>query len=45
VLGILPDAGEDISLKKLEGFCRRVEEFHPAGAHIIIFSDGRVFNG
>jgi len=44
VTGTLPDAGEEIALKRLDSFCCRVEEFYPKGAHILVFSDGRVFN-
>jgi pyoverdine/dityrosine biosynthesis protein Dit1/alpha-ketoglutarate-dependent taurine dioxygenase len=44
VLGTRPDAGEEVALKRLDEFCKLVENFYPAGAHIVIFSDGRVFN-
>ncbi|POM60958.1 hypothetical protein PHPALM_30103, partial [Phytophthora palmivora] len=44
VLGKLPDRAEELSLTRLERFCREVEEAYPPGCRIVIFSDGRVFN-
>lgn len=44
VLGVEPDAGEEVSLKRLDDFCCKIDSFYPPGAHIVIFSDGRVFN-
>lgn len=44
VLGHLPDLAEELSVAFLEALCVRVGEVHPPGAHLIICSDGRVFN-
>lgn len=44
VLGVQPDAGEEVALKRLEDFCVGVDEFYAPGSHMLIFSDGRVFN-
>ncbi|MFI9011039.1 L-tyrosine/L-tryptophan isonitrile synthase family protein [Actinosynnema sp. NPDC053489] len=44
VLGHLPDLAEELSIAFLEELCARVAEVHPPGAHLIICSDGRVFN-
>ncbi|ETP46439.1 hypothetical protein F442_07316, partial [Phytophthora nicotianae P10297] len=44
VLGKLPDRAEELSMERLERFCREVEEAYPPGCKMVIFSDGRVFN-
>ncbi|NUT48081.1 MAG: L-tyrosine/L-tryptophan isonitrile synthase family protein [Saccharothrix sp.] len=44
VLGHLPDLAEELSIAFLEALCARVAEVYPPGAHLIICSDGRVFN-
>ncbi len=43
-LGPLPDMGEELALRFLEGLCEEVREVHPPGARITICSDGRVFS-
>ncbi|KAG2783246.1 hypothetical protein Pcac1_g6805 [Phytophthora cactorum] len=44
VLGKLPDRAEELSMERLERFCREVEEAYTPGCNMVIFSDGRVFN-
>jgi hypothetical protein len=44
VLGVLPDLGEELALKRLEGLARAVEEVYEHGAEIHITSDGLVYN-
>jgi pyoverdine/dityrosine biosynthesis protein Dit1/alpha-ketoglutarate-dependent taurine dioxygenase len=44
VLGKLPDRGEELALERLESFCKSIERVYPLGCHVVIFSDGRVFN-
>lgn len=44
VLGTIPDMAEQRSLEFLEDLCQRIKTLHPPGAHIILCSDGRVFN-
>ncbi|KAF1324783.1 Spore wall maturation protein dit1, partial [Globisporangium splendens] len=44
VLGKLPDRGEELALERLENFCKSIERVYPLGCHLVIFSDGRVFN-
>lgn len=43
VLGPLPDLGERLALRFLDGLCREIAALHPAGARIVICSDGHVF--
>lgn len=43
VLGTLPDLGETLSLRFLEQLCADIEEVYPAGARMMICSDGHVF--
>lgn len=43
VLGPLPDLGECLSLRRLNGWCAKIAEVYPPGARITICSDGRVF--
>ncbi|REE96483.1 isocyanide synthase family protein [Thermomonospora umbrina] len=43
VLGPLPDTGELLSLRFLDGLCARIGHLHPAGARIVVCSDGHVF--
>jgi hypothetical protein len=44
VLGHLPDLAEELSVGFLEALCARIGEVYPPGAHLVICSDGRVFN-
>lgn len=44
VFGPLPDLAERLSLIFLNSLCTKIERLHPAGAKIIICSDGRVFS-
>ncbi|WP_158886937.1 L-tyrosine/L-tryptophan isonitrile synthase family protein [Amycolatopsis anabasis] len=43
VLGHLPDLGERLSLRFLDGLCARIERVYPPGARMLICSDGHVF--
>jgi pyoverdine/dityrosine biosynthesis protein Dit1 len=43
VLGPLPDMAEKLALRFLSDICGNIRRAHPAGARIIICSDGRVF--
>jgi pyoverdine/dityrosine biosynthesis protein Dit1 len=43
VLGHLPDHGERLALRFLDDLCARIEEIHPAGAQVLICSDGHIF--
>ncbi len=43
-LGHLPDMGEVLALKNLNGLCDEISALYAAGAEITICSDGRVFN-
>ncbi|WP_338678121.1 isocyanide synthase family protein [Streptomyces sp. SCSIO 30461] len=43
VLGHLPDQGERLSLAFLNSLCADIGEIHPAGARVVICSDGHVF--
>lgn len=42
--GTLPDLGEYLSLQFLNNLCKQIQAIYPYGAHILICSDGRVFN-
>ncbi len=42
--GILPDMGEVVALMNLQKMCDEISEHYPAGAEVIICSDGRVFS-
>lgn len=44
VLGTLPDMAEQLSLEFLDNLCKQIQEVYSPGAHIILCSDGRVFN-
>lgn len=44
VLGTLPDMAERCSLAFLENLCERIRKVYSPGAHVILCSDGRVFN-
>jgi hypothetical protein len=44
-LGFLPDKAEELSLSRLHNMCRRIEEIYEPGAHVVIISDGLVYNG
>jgi pyoverdine/dityrosine biosynthesis protein Dit1 len=42
--GPLPDLGERLALRFLNDLCEKIKLIYSPGAHIIICSDGRVFN-
>jgi pyoverdine/dityrosine biosynthesis protein Dit1 len=44
VLGILPDMAEQLALEFLNNLCQKIQKIYSPGAHIILCSDGRVFN-
>lgn len=44
VLGRLPDMGEEIALKFLDGVCAEINDLYSPGARVSICSDGRVFS-
>ena len=44
VLGVLPDLAEEHALRFLRSLADRIGELHPAGARVLICSDGRVFS-
>lgn len=44
VLGIFPDMAEQLSLKFLNNLCQQIQKMYSPGAHVILCSDGRVFN-
>jgi pyoverdine/dityrosine biosynthesis protein Dit1 len=45
VLGVLPDLGEELALKRLDSMAVAVEKVYEGGAEIHITSDGLVYNG
>lgn len=45
VLGALPDFGEELALKHLNGLCENIKAVYDHGAEIHITSDGLVYNG
>jgi pyoverdine/dityrosine biosynthesis protein Dit1 len=45
VLGALPDLGEELALKRLDGIAAAIEEVYEYGAEVHITSDGLVYNG
>ncbi|KAA8641754.1 isocyanide synthase family protein [Aspergillus tanneri] len=44
VMGVLPDRGEEIALRRLHLFVQQVERIYSPGALISIISDGHVFS-
>ncbi|MFJ9413472.1 L-tyrosine/L-tryptophan isonitrile synthase family protein [Streptomyces sp. NPDC101227] len=44
VLGHLPDEGERLALRFLDGLCGRIAAVHPPGARVVICSDGHLFS-
>lgn len=44
VLGILPDAGEEVALMHLNGFAAGIADVYRHGARILIISDGLMYN-
>ncbi|KAE8370671.1 Pyoverdine/dityrosine biosynthesis protein-domain-containing protein [Aspergillus caelatus] len=44
VVGVLPDRGEEIALRRLHTFAHKIEQLYPPGARILIISDGHVFS-
>lgn len=44
VFGPLPDMAERCALEHLQSLCDRIKRTYPPGAHMILCSDGRVFN-
>jgi pyoverdine/dityrosine biosynthesis protein Dit1 len=45
VLGVLPDLGEELALKHLDGLCEKIKDIYEYGAECHITSDGLVYNG
>lgn len=45
VLGKLPDLGEELALKHLNGLCKNIKGVYEPGAEVHITSDGLVYNG
>jgi pyoverdine/dityrosine biosynthesis protein Dit1 len=45
VLGVLPDLGEELALKRLDGIASAIDAVYENGAEIHITSDGLVYNG
>ena len=45
VLGVLPDLGEELALKHLDGLCEKIKGVYEHGAECHITSDGLVYNG
>lgn len=45
VLSTLPDLGEELALKHLNGLCENVKAVYEHGAEVHITSDGLVYNG
>ena len=45
VLGVLPDLGEELALKYLDGLCEKIKAVYEHGAECHITSDGLVYNG
>jgi pyoverdine/dityrosine biosynthesis protein Dit1 len=45
VLGVLPDLGEELALKRLDGIAVAIEKVYEHGAEVHITSDGLVYNG
>ncbi|MYT34024.1 L-tyrosine/L-tryptophan isonitrile synthase family protein [Streptomyces sp. SID8354] len=44
VLGPLPDEGERLALRFLDGLCARIAAVYPPGVRMVICSDGHVFS-
>lgn len=44
VMGIEPDKGEEMALRRLHGFVEKVDEIYSPGARLWIISDGHVFS-
>lgn len=44
VLGTLPDMAEQLSMEFLSELCKQIQKIYSPGAHVILCSDGRVFN-
>ena len=45
VLGVLPDLGEELALKHVNGLCENIKAVYERGAEMHITSDGLVYNG
>lgn len=45
VLGVLPDLGEELALKRLDGIASAIQAVYEHGAEVHITSDGLVYNG
>jgi pyoverdine/dityrosine biosynthesis protein Dit1 len=45
VLGVLPDLGEELALKRLDDIASAIDAVYKHGAEIHITSDGLVYNG
>ncbi|KAF2128164.1 hypothetical protein P153DRAFT_49249 [Dothidotthia symphoricarpi CBS 119687] len=44
VLGVLPDLGEELALKHLDGLCTKIDAIYEHGSEMHITSDGLVYN-
>lgn len=44
VFGAHPDMAERLSLEFLNNLCKQIQKIYSPGAHVILCSDGRVFN-
>lgn len=44
VVGVSPDRGEEMALRRLHGFVQQVEQVYKPGARVWIISDGHVFS-
>ena len=44
VLGRLPDLGEELALRHLDGLCANIRDVYPPGAEVWVQSDGLVYN-
>jgi hypothetical protein len=45
VLDVLPDLGEELALKHINGLCENIKAVYKHGAEMHITSDGLVYNG
>lgn len=45
VLGVLPDLGEELALKHVNGIAEKIKAIYEYGAEVHVTSDGLVYNG
>lgn len=45
VLGVLPDLGEELALKHVNGIAEKIKAIYEHGAEVHVTSDGLVYNG